>query len=155
MKTDIFTRIVPPGIDLKKEKNFFVAGMVCAALYSLSFLISYVVAFGMLFEGEKIASFKSLLGNSLAGFVLLAMCMPGFIIYHYLYFRQGSKSIYLMKRLPHRTEIHKRALSLPVLAMLASLLAAFAIMMIYFAFYMLVTPNEYLPPNQWLELWRI
>lgn len=155
MKINLFTRNSPPGINIKQEAGIFIAGLVCATIYSFSFFISYIVAREMLAEGEKLAMFGTLLGSSLNGFIMLAICMPGFIVIHYLYFRQGSKSIYLMKRLPVRTELYRRIFMLPVLAVFTSLAAAFAIKMIYFAVYMVFTPSEYLLPGQWQELWRI
>ena len=87
--------------------------------------------------------------------VVAVVLVLGFIVYHYLYYRQGSKSIYLMKRLPSKHELHKRAIALPMLAILGCLVAALIVMLLYFAIYMLATPKQCLLPNQWQKLWRL
>ena len=74
---------------------------------------------------------------------------------NYASFRQGSKNIYLMKRLPSRWELHRRCILLPALGMVGSLVMGFTLLMIYFAIYMLVTPDRCLPPDQWQKLWSV
>ena len=165
MKMDFLKKLVPPGMEYKPELRFYITGLICAGLYSLSFFIRYFDARYELYEhydyksvlidGAKIADFSSLLGYALVGFAFLAVCMLGFIVYHYLYYRQGSKSIYLMKRLPSKLELHKRAIALPLLAILGCLVAALIVMLLYFAVYMLATPKQCLLPNQWQKLWRL
>ena len=141
MKMDFLKKLVPPGMEYKPEFRFYITGLVFSGLYSLSFFIRYFDARyalydhydykSVLIDGVKIADFSSILGSALVGFGLLAVCMLGFIVYHYLYYRQGSKSIYLMKRLPSKIEIHKRAIALPLLAILGCLVMALTIMLIY------------------------
>lgn len=165
MKTDFLKKLVPPGMEYKPELKFYITGLVCAGLFSFSFLIRYIDARyalynhegykSVLIDGVKIADFRELLGIALAGFAFVAVCMLGFIVYHYLYYRQGSKSIYLMKRLPDKFELHKRAIALPLLAILGCLVAALILMLLYFALYMLATPKQCLLPNQWQKLWRL
>lgn len=165
MKMEFLKKLVPPGMEYKPELRFYITGLICAGLYSLRFLVRYFDARYELFEhydyesvlieGAKIADFRSLLGSAPAGFAFIAVCGLVYIIYHYLYFRQGSKSIYLMKRLPSKRELHKRAIALPLLAILGCAVAALIVVLIYFAVYMLATPRQCLPPNQWQELWRL
>lgn len=168
MKADFFKRNTPPGMSMKQEFWFFVLGMIASVFDSFLFLVRYTAAQSRFYEirgGERVfigeiehmvmPDFAVLLGNSLAGFGFLAICMLGFIIYHYAYFRQGSKSIYLMKRLPKKSELHRRALTVPLLAMLACALAAFILLLLYFALYMLATPDVCLTPDQWQKIWRI
>ena len=99
--------------------------------------------------------FVTLLGHYLIGFLLVALCMLAIVAYHYLYHRQGSKSIYTMRRLPDGMVLHRRCWTLPVLMALASLLAAFVLLMIYYAIYMFVTPDACLTPGQWQKLWSV
>lgn len=155
----------PPGINLRPERHFFAAGMICAFFYSLTFFAQYRQARAMLYEwrggkrvlmpGAIMEDFSPLLGNALIGFFILILCMLALIIYHYAYHHQGSKSIYLMKRLPNRWELHRRCLTLPFLAALLCLLAAAALLLTYFGIYMIFTPKECLIPGQWLKMWRV
>ena len=46
--------LTPPGISLSGEARFFAAGLICAALYSLRFVLAYVNARGELFETEAL-----------------------------------------------------------------------------------------------------
>lgn len=165
MKTDFLKRNSPPGMSMKQELGFFLTGMIASLLDSFRFLLRYSFESQNLYEvidrkrvlikGAIMPDFITLLDRSLIGFGLVALCMIGFIIYHYAYYRQGSKSIYLMKRLPKRSELHRRALTVPLLAMLTSALTAFILLLLYFAIYMLATPAECLTPDQWQKIWRI
>lgn len=166
MKLNIdFSRYAPLGINLGREGRFYVGGMVCAFAYSLSFLTRYGSAHSRLYTwienkrtirpGTVMEDFYQLLGSALTGFVIVAMCALVIIIYHYVYHRQGSKSIYLMKRLPNRFELHRRCLTLPILAALISLLAAGVLLLSYYGIYMACTPEECLSPGQWQKLWSV
>jgi len=163
MKGDL-SRFAPPGLELRQEKQFFLTGLVCAFVYSLLFLIPLRHAWNNLYQnvGERILlpgavmkDFGALLENSLAGFLVLACCMIGWIVYHYLYHYQGSRSIYLMKRLPKAWELHRRCLTLPLLGVLISFAAAFILLLIYFGIYLALTPEECLVPGQWQRIWRV
>lgn len=166
MITEFLKKYSPPGMDLKQEKRFLFIGYICSAVYSLfDFLGNYAMAYDRLYDyiGGKpvlninavMTDFRLLIKFSFIGFGITALVMLGFIIYRYAYYRQGSMSIYLMKRLPRKTEIHKRALVLPFLAVFICLLTAFLLLLLYFAVYMLATPDVSLTPNQWQKLWRI
>ena len=167
MKIKMFhVKHFPPGMNIEGEKVFFGVGLAISFLYSLTFLGRYVQARMELFAITKLNSspvtewkpegtmevFSVLLGNALRGFPLLALSMLGFVIVHYVYFWQGSKSIYLMKRLPNRMEIHKMAWSYPIKAMMLSIGCAFVLLVLYYGVYRIATPKECLLPNQWL-LW--
>jgi hypothetical protein len=157
-------RFAPPGLELKQEFQFFVIGTICAALYSLSFLIRFTDALSQLYwrnglertliPDAVMPDFRELLGSSLAGFLVIGLCMIPFALYHYAYHRQGSKSIYLMRRLPDRWELHRRCLTLPALGAVICLILALLLLLLYFAIYLLATPDACLTPDQWQKLWR-
>lgn len=160
MITDFLTRHTPPGMSLKQEGTFLTVGTICSVLFSIfCFFGSYATARGELYDridgkwvlnvNATMPGFRSLLGYSFVGFWIVAFCMLGFAVYHYAYYRQGSMSIYLMKRLPKKAEIHKRAWTLPVIAFLLCIFAAFLLLAIYYAVYLLATPSACLPPNPW------
>ena len=160
-----FTRHTPPGIEVRQELGLFLLSQVLSLFFSLQFLAHYQNERARLFqtvdgkryliEGAKIADFHDILGISLYGFGLAAVAMLGFAVYHYAYYRQGSMSIYLMKRLPTPAERHRRAWTLPVLAMATCILAALAVLFVYLAIYLLATPKACLPDGVWRQLRRI
>ena len=156
----------PPGVDIEVERNWFIGGLVCAWIYSSGFLFRFSWAKNALYEYRQgmrirllpdamVPDFTELLGRSLYGFYVLALMMIGVILLHYASHWQGSKSIYLMRRLPSRWELHRRCILLPVLAMGISLAAAGLTLAVYFAAYMLTTPDGCLPPDQWQKLWSV
>ena len=153
---EFFKRNSPPGIDLGQEWRVFLIGNIASVIVSLfAFLAKYIDARDQLFvyeidrkilkEGAIIAPFSSLFSIYFSGFVLVALFLLGYVIYHYSYFRQESMSIYLMKRLPDKRELHKRALTVPVLAVLATICVALAAVLLYFVIYLLATPRACLP----------
>ena len=160
-------RYSPPGAELKSEWVVYLFGNITAFAVSLMFFASYASARSELYNYDRVQKkyilneaatmqgFSDILGGYLLGFVLIGVIMLSFIIFRYSYYRQGSKSIYLMKRLPERNEIHKRAIPLPVIASLSCLIYAFILRFFYFAVYMIATPNKCLPAGAWVELWRL
>jgi hypothetical protein len=72
--------------------------------------------------------------------------------YHSTYYR-GSKSIYLMKRLPNPWERWRLCLTLPTLALLFFLLILVVMLLLTFAFYLLFTPESALSPQQGQKFW--
>lgn len=166
MISKFLNKYSPPGMELKQEKRIFAWGIILSILYSIfDWSAKYIEAYNGLFvykNGRHLLNvnaempyFRALLGRSFMGFAILSVIMLGFIIYHYIYYRQGSKSIYLMKRLPNKSELHIRALAIPVIVVMLCFVTVFILLMIYFAIYMLVTPKACLLPNQWQILWRL
>ena len=163
MKPDL-SRRVPPGFPLGSEFKSYVFCLVFAVLYSFSFLIRFFGARGDLYysdhtgrhlwPGAIMPDFAALFDGALAGVAFAVLCAAGFAVYHYLYHRQGSKSIYLMRRLPDRTVLHRRCLTLPLyFAAVCAVLAAL-LLVLYFVLYMLATPAQCLTPDQWQKIWR-
>jgi len=153
----------PPGLDTDGEIRGLIGGLVLALCLSFSFIGKYNDAYSELYRwyngkyklsGEMMIDFAELIEGCLGGFYLLCFVCLATVVWHYLYYYQGSKSIYLMKRLPNRMEIHKRAWTLPLLGIGITLLAAFLVMLLYFWIYLLVTPQECIAPGQWQRIWR-
>ena len=139
-------------------------GNLFALLGSLSFFKHYFEARASLFtegesahliEGAVMTDFPSVLRFALIGFPFVAVCMLAFVIYHYSYFYQNGKSIYLMRRLPNKTELHKRAWTFPLLLAAATLFIAICLLLFYFAFYRIATPNLCLSPYGWQKMWGL
>ena len=158
-------RIMPPGASLRPVGETFFWGLAAASVYSWIFLarlanerdkLFYTDMFGdeHLIENAVMPDFVYLIQGCLLLFYILAAVMLVFIVFNYMYYRRGTKSIYTMRRLPNKWEIHKRSIILPVLAALAVLAAAFVTLMIHYGWYMLITPDECLVSGQLAKLWR-
>jgi hypothetical protein len=164
MKLD-FTKLVPVGLDYRRELSWVRAGCALSFLYSLGFLIRLHAGYEELFTkvgmdrvltpGAVMPDFTEILAGSLAGFGVVALCMAALAAWHYFYHYQGSKSIYLMRRLPDRWELARRCAALPVLSAAAAVLLAFLVPLAYFGVYLLVTPEGCLTPGQWQKIWSI
>lgn len=162
---EIMKRFAPPGMDMDRMVNGYLTGLFLMLLFSVEYFERYQNAWRGLFywpdEGEKVLilgavmpDFVELLGESLRGFFLYCLVLLVVVVWNYLYYYQGSRSIYLMKRLPNRFELHKRAWVLPVAAVGITLLAALVVLVLYFEFYMIVTPKACITPGQWQSIWR-
>lgn len=156
---------VPLGIEHRQQMRWIGIGVALSFLYSLGFLFRLSQEYHALFrvigrkkvliQGASMPDFVDILGNSLIGFLIVALCMLALLAYYYFYHYQGSKSIYLMKRLPRRWELMKRCVTLPVLSAVAVLLLSAMLLLLYFGIYFLVTPEPCLAPNQWYEFWSV
>ncbi len=163
MKLPDIRRYAPLGFPLEHERNLFIFGSVCAALYSMLFFVRFFAQLdrilaaeeaGRLTEPAVMPDFAELISGCFVGFFILGVAMLTFILYHYTYHYQGSRAIYLMRRLPSRMELHRRCLSLPLIAVLGCVCAVLLLLMIYFGVYMLFTPRIYVTPDQWGNFWR-
>ncbi|NCB51178.1 MAG: hypothetical protein EOM54_04760 [Clostridia bacterium] len=158
-------RNVPAGIDYGLELRWIGAGLLVSLFYSLRFADSYTMQSASLYimkgaekvlrAGAVMTDFVYVLGDSLAGFMILALCMLAVLVWHYAYHYRGSKSIYLMRRLPNRWELIRRCVTLHAVATAACFLAAFVLLLCYYAFYMWVTPEICLKPGQWQKIWPV
>lgn len=163
MRIDLSKR-VPAGVDWRRERGWIITALVAAFLYSLGFVIRFSGARSKLFEwdgavralipGAVMPDFAELLGTALLGFPLAALLGMGAAAYwNYAYHRSGSMSIYLMRRLPDKRELHRRCLSFPLAGIAILLLAGFLTLLLYYALYMLCTPAPCLTQGQWAGLW--
>lgn len=165
MHKNSLVRHVPPGVNLNQELGWFAGGIGVSLLYSLGFLIRYGNEYESLFSWDGLAKvlntsavmpdFVQILGGSLNGFLVLALCMAAVAAYHYSYHYQGSKSIYLMRRLPDRWELPRRCLTMPLMGILACLCVALLLLLIYYGVYMAFTPRACLAPYQWQKIWSV
>lgn len=160
MKWIDISRLAPPGISIRQEIKYFGMGLAAALCIAvLAYGVSLRTAYDMLFDrygvdrilraDAMMPDFISLLGMSLSFFYIVALCSLATAVFHHLSYYSGSKSIFLMRRLPQRWEILRRNITLPIVGAAISLLAAFLLMLLFLVVYYLVTPDQCLPPNQW------
>ena len=127
-------------------------------------LYSGAVGESPLLEGAKMKYFAYLIcGNDpayswyglpvFAHFTLLFLGAALLAFVNYSNFRNGSKSVYLMRRLPDRWEYHRRCLALPLMTILAGLVSIPILIGLFYAIYLHATPEQCLQPDQW-EVFR-
>ena len=160
-------RRAPMGYDCVREFRAFLAGLAVSFLYSLryvihlfnsrSWLFQYSAATGqrMLRQGAVMEDFAVLVDGCMTLFPALALCMALTAVWRYAWHWRGSRSIYTMRRLPDRWELHRRCLAVPVCTVLISLALGFAVFMIYYGIYFLATPGQCLAPGQWERIWTM
>lgn len=158
MKKLDLNRWVPPGMELRFWKQFFCSGLFFSAFYSLNFLMEFRnewerlwrdMPWGELWRNARMTPFFRLLDKSLLGYLIVAVGMLAMAGYSYSYFYQGSRSIYLMRRLPDRWELPRRCLALPGIGILLCVILALLNGWLYYGIYVFFTPPECLPGVLW------
>ena len=167
MKLDTFykklARFLPLGIEACTTFHQLCAVYGIAAGFTLAAPISilgqynnlFYTAFDaegkghkVLYEGMMMPMFGYLVSH---WFVLFGAILLGCIamaVLFYLYHRQDSMSIYTMRRLPRRSELHIRCLTVPIAAALAAILLAITLLALYYAFYHWLVPPQCISPDQ-------
>jgi len=145
----------PLGMDLTSEIGMYILGVIVATGQSLLFLLSYSGAYQELYEyrggkkvlieGAFIQPFDNLAEGLFTFGIIVCVVSLLTVIYHYIYHYQGSKMMYLMKRLPDKTDLKKRCWTLPVAGAVIMAVWMFILRMIFYAVYMLCTPSQCLP----------
>lgn len=158
MKKLDLTRWVPPGMELGFWKQFFCSGLFFSAFYSLTFLMEFRHEWeglwrdmdrSELWENARMVPFFQLLDKALLGYLVVAVGMLAMAGYSYSYFYQGSRSIYLMRRLPDFWELPRRCLVVPGVGILICGGLALLNLALYYGIYIFFTPVECLPGVLW------
>lgn len=154
---------VPLGIRWQSERSILAACLAVSALISLVFPSRFAEQYANLYitadasrilrAGARMEDFSVLMRGALLGFLVTALLMVFLAAYHYRWHFQGSKSIYLMRRLPSKYELARRCLAVPVLGILLAALTAFLLACLYYAVYIRLTPPQCLTPGQWQAFW--
>ena len=148
-------KYAPLGIEVQKHIKGYLALFWSATFCSMFFFINYTNALDELYtyragkkilmEGEIIQSFDQITeGLFMLGYMYAASCLLMSIIY-YMYHYQGSKMMYLMRRLPDKWEVYRRCFTLPIAGSVLMAVWMMILKMIYFAIYIICTPSQCLP----------
>lgn len=153
------SRYAPPGTNIRQEIKVLCIGLFCAGfcavlVYGIALHQAYADLFEPSYSGVErvlrpdavMLPFDVLLHRGLWLFYLLALCaLANAVLLHLSYYTGGSKSIYLMRRLPQRWELIRRAITLPLLGAATCLLSALALRLLFLGVYYLITPPQCLP----------
>ena len=156
---------VPYGLDADPVLHRMAMGLLGCVLVSLRCPISCAQGWDKLYKleggrkvlrtGVTMLPFRELVSWSFMGFGLFFAAMAVLAAYYVLYHRQGgSRTDYLMRRMPDRWEYLRRCLALPGLGCAAALVLAVLLWTLYFWMYLRFTPAGCLPPEQWTGFWR-
>ena len=159
-------RYAPPGADVKKHLSRFSGLILLSGFYALiCFLLRYLTARRNLYYytgGQHILrpdavmpDFAEMTVHMFLFHIILFIFLLGRIAGNYASFYRGSKSIYLMKRLPDPMERHRRCLALPLAGTAVIALTALIVLLICYMVYLLFTPAQCLTPGQWQKLWSV
>ncbi len=155
------SRYVPAGMGLKEQKLIFGFFTAAAILWPImSFVSRLSDALRDFSRGYIIIMpyFYEILGNALMVIPIALAAMFAMAAMHYVYHWQGSRSIYLMRRLPSRWELHRRCLTLPALGIAFFLVLSAVELVIMYGVYLLAAPDGTVAPDQFeklIELWRV
>ena len=148
-------KYAPVGANLAREVLGYVMAVTFSVFYSFIYIGRYIEANRELYEwehGEKnlisgamMPQFDELIDSCFTVFVIAIICMAAVIVYHYLYHYQGSKSIYLMRRLENKWELHRRCITLPIAAILITVVIGVVLYFAYYGIYLAFTPQQCLP----------
>ena len=159
-----WSRWAPPNQDARKEVIAFSCGLAaCTAVMWFYVLSHYWNARSRLFtltngvqvlrEGAEMPVLPLLLGTGFLPLCLLAGTAVSTVFAHYVgHYREGSRPVYLMRRLPDRWEYHRRCLAIPGTALLAALAIMALSLWAFWGIYMTATPAQCLPPDPWYGL---
>ena len=151
--------LAPPGANLERLRMVLVIGLiVCSLAMFVQFISTWTVACQNLFEwngierhrriGVELPTFLYLIRGTYQWFLAVVVAALFVLIDNYTCYYRGSRSIYVMKRLPNRFEIHKRAWTLPVLACVLSGIVIILTALLCLLVYRFCSPADCLP-----ELW--
>ena len=158
-------RFAPPGYDLETELKFILVFSIGSLIISFSFFLHFHEAYELLFhfeEGVKILipnalmpDFETLSRSAMASFRTNSAWVLYVIWLRYRYFKTETKSVYVMLRLPKRTEYHMRCWVMPITLSLLSFLIMIMLKALYFTYYKNVVPLPAWPPGQSMNLWSV
>ena len=157
MKKIDWKKFDPPGMDGSKEQGFYMIGVIASLVYSLGYFGLYWDAYRRLFQKEgdtkvirperAMEPFWALVDKHLMGYLIVGLCLFVTVWMRYSYYRQGSRSDYLMRRLPDAQLYHRTCWVRPLVRMGLCALAALVTLLVYFLVYVVMTPDVCLPWN--------
>ena len=156
----------PPGMSLWRERALFWVLLTVAILHSLEFFPTLQSHLQSLYERlEQYENWGMI--NQVTMTDLVVLLRGKFVLFgmpillclmaignRYRYYHQGSKSIYLMRRLPDRRQWHRSCLVQPTLRILLVIGIMAVLLLVFYAVYMNQVPEGCLLPNQWKKIWR-
>ena len=158
---------VPVGMDWESKREIFLICLIAAAFLAMcAFMVQFMYAMDDVYEytgwnqralipGAVMPDFYTTMDWVLIGYQAIGLYQFKAIYDNYASHRQDSMSIYLMRRLPDRWELHRRCLGLPLMGIGVCVLAALVTVVVCYGCYMIGAPQQCLAPHQWEKYWRL
>lgn len=146
-------RYAPPGHDNLRLQGLFLWTMIILVGWALTFFFRLGDTIATLNNGYPAwaeTDFAALMAWRLTPLPIGVLLMGVMAAVNYSRFYQGSKSIYLMRRLPDKWELHRRCLTAPLLCCGIYVVTAVVLFVLCVAAYRFCMPQEYLPED-WVE----
>lgn len=102
-----------------------------------------------LIDDAVMPPFPTLLGGVFLSLLLAALCLAASAGVLYRWHWVGSRSIYRMKLLPHRGELWRRVLAMPLAGLAACGVLGAVLLLLCALLYRFGTPEGHLPLNCW------
>lgn len=146
-------KLIPPGGRTSELTGFTVLAILLAVIVSgLLFANELELAVDALYKdtypahielrpGAVMPPFWEIMGDKCVIFHICALCMLGFVIANYSYFYSESKSIYTMRRIPNRWELHYRCWAMPMLGALCILVVQWLFTLLCYIIYIRSIPE--------------
>jgi hypothetical protein len=142
-------------MSLREESVWYSILLLIASLYHQGlYWVYYLASLGELYEWDpacggvlradaRMPSFGALMGESRCCLLYLPVLLLSFVLIalHLRYYYRGSKSIYVMKRLPRRL-LWRQVLTLPLCGVVFSLLWVGGLSLLDLALYFAITPTS-------------
>lgn len=142
----------PPGLSIGTEITSWILYLAASTCWCMIFLVRYFDYRARLFEnmggrlflieGAKMPNFEYLTKDLFEAFGVVLIICALTIVYHYYYHYQGSKMMYLMRRLPNKWEVHIRCFTLPVIAGVITVIYMLLLRALFYGIYYWCTPIE-------------
>lgn len=143
---------VPPGMPIGTLLSSWIFCMAASTCWCMLFIVRYLDYRGQLFEyrngrrvlleNAKMPNFEYLTVNLFEVFGIVLLFCALVVVYHYYYHYQGSRMMYLMRRLPNKWEVHIRCFALPIAAGVITIVYMLVLRMLFYAVYVLCTPSQ-------------
>ncbi len=149
---------LPYGISAEKIMMKIGVIYLVPILYSMQFLIHFQNAKNYQIQQAKyaqvavyMAEFPTIIYRTFMLFPVAMLGCLGISVLLYSYHFQGSKSIYVMKRLPDSYELWRRVFMVPVVSALLLGICAIVILALYYWYYINVSPAGSAIPVEWRD----
>lgn len=146
----------PPGYDYAKEWGSIILCFVIGTIFSMAlffieltnvmnWLYDTVLGERTLMEGAIAQPFMELMEGQPVCFAPMFIFILIMMFYHYAYYYQGTKSIYVMRRLSSKKYIIKSCVMGTGVGMGIGLAAILVLWILYYLIYRLAIPSECMP----------
>ncbi|MBQ3089707.1 MAG: hypothetical protein IJD21_03990 [Oscillospiraceae bacterium] len=136
--------------------TFLLGSFYAAVNYSLQIQRLRRMAWDITSGRHEVAlpTFHATVEQALFPFLLFALGGLVLVGLNYLYHYQGSRSIYLMRRLPRRWELLRRCTTLPLAGGVLLLVWALLLALLFRPFYLAILPEGYEAAGLIAVFWR-